>query len=124
MKRRHVVVGALGLGGIGRSPAQGRGAPGKIGFVHQRTVAPDSPTVAILRPAWQRLGYVEGETMLLRSADGDVRRMPQIVAELVALKVGVLIVVGGAAVRAASQATKTMPIVAIDLETDPVRAGG
>jgi putative ABC transport system substrate-binding protein len=44
------------------------------------------------------------------------------VAELIALKVGVLIVVGPEAVRAASVTTKTMPIVAIDLETDPVRA--
>src|SRR5262249_44615915 len=43
--------------------------------------------------------------------------------ELIGLGVGVLIVVGPAAVKATAQATKTMPIVAIDLETDPVHAG-
>jgi len=77
----------------------------------------------ILRPAWQRLGYVEGETMLLRSAEGDPQRVPQLVAELIGLKVGVLVVVGGEAVRLAAQAAKTTPIVAIDLEIDPVRSG-
>ena len=46
-----------------------------------------------------------------------------LVAELIGLGVGVLIVVGPAAVRAVANSTKTMPIVAIDLETDPVRSG-
>ena len=49
--------------------------------------------------------------------------MPTLVAELIGLGAGVLIVVGTAAVRPTAQATKTIPIVAIDLETDPVRAG-
>ena len=77
----------------------------------------------LLKPAWQRLGYVEGETMLLRFAERDAQRLPQLVAELIALKVGVLIVVGGEAVRIVSRVTKVTPIVALDLETDPVRSG-
>ena len=96
---------------------------GKIGYLHPRTIARDHSTLVVLRPVWQRLGYVEGETVLLRSADGDARRLPQLVEELIALKVGVLIVVGAEAVRAARLTTMAMPIVAIDLETDPVRAG-
>jgi len=72
---------------------------------------------------WRRLGYVEGETVLVRSAEGDPKRLPELVKELIRSDVGVLIVVGGEAVRAASEATSTTPIVAIDLETDPVRAG-
>jgi putative ABC transport system substrate-binding protein len=76
-----------------------------------------------MRPIWKSLGYVEGETVLLRGAEGDPRRLPALVAELISLEVAVLIAVGPAAVRAASQATKTTPIVAVDLETDPVRAG-
>ena len=48
--------------------------------------------------------------------------MPGLIGELVGLGVGVLIVVGAAVTRAASLATKTVPIVAIDLETDPVRS--
>ena len=49
--------------------------------------------------------------------------MPTLVAELIGLGAGVLIVVGPAAIKATAQATKSIPIVAIDLETDPIRAG-
>jgi putative ABC transport system substrate-binding protein len=76
-----------------------------------------------MRPVWHSLGYVEGETVLLRAAEYDLRRLPELVAELISLNVGVLIVTGPAAVRAAAQVTKTTPIVAIDLETNPIRAG-
>ncbi len=69
--------------------------------------------------------------MLLRSADGDMRRVPALVAEMVAQGAGVLIVVGAAALKVADQAVKQAagdkrvptPIVAIDLESDPVREG-
>jgi putative ABC transport system substrate-binding protein len=79
--------------------------------------------LVVLRPAWQRLGYVEGDTVLLRSADGDVQRLPALASELVQQGAGVLIVVGAEAVRVVSRAMKSTPIIAIDLETDPVRAG-
>jgi putative ABC transport system substrate-binding protein len=77
----------------------------------------------MLRPRWRQLGYVEGETILLRSAQGDITRLPGLVAELIGLGVDVLIVVGPQGVRAALATTSTIPIVALDLETDPVRAG-
>jgi putative ABC transport system substrate-binding protein len=57
----------------------------------------------------------------LRSAEGDDAQLPVLAAELVALGAGVLIAVGPAAVRAAAQTA--VPVVAIDLETDPVRTG-
>lgn len=124
MRRRDAIPGVLSLVG---APSVARAQPArplrKPGYLHPRTIAQDHPTLSILRPVWQRLGYVEGETVLLRSADGDARRLLELVAEMVGLGVDVLIVVGAAAVRAASQATKTTPIVGIDLETDPVRAG-
>jgi putative ABC transport system substrate-binding protein len=97
-------------------------APGKIGYIHPRTIAPDHSTLSILRPIWQSLGYSIGETVLLRSAEDDPTRYPALAAELVKLGAGVLIVVGPEAVRAASKVA-AVPIVAIDLETDPVRAG-
>ena len=123
MKRRKVLSGALSL--MSASPlvqAQALRPAGKIGYLHPGGTTA-SGSGQILRPAWQRLGYVEGETVLLRFADGDMGRLPQLAAELIALKVGVLIVVGPQALRAASQATKTLAIVAIDLGTDPLRAG-
>jgi len=106
--------------------AQAPRPAGKIGYLALDTTSSMSPSnsnIALLRPAWQRLGYVEGETMLLRFAERDAQRLPQLVAELIALKVGVLIVVGGETVRIVTQATKVTPIVALDLETDPVRSG-
>ena len=124
MKRRRFLPAALVLPAFVRGVhGQDSRAPGKIGYLHPRTVAPDHLTLKILRPAWQRLGYVEGESFLLRSAQDDLRRLPARVNELIGQGVGVLIVVGAAALKAASEATKTVPIIAIDLETDPVSAG-
>src|SRR5262245_35480605 len=103
----------------------------KIGYLHygiDPALFPASnskspTTLRSMRPVWQRLGYIEGESVFLRGTEGDPQRLPELVAELINLNVGVLIVVGPQALRAATQATKSMPIVAIDLETDPVRAG-
>jgi len=124
MKRRDLAAAACGLLGAGVDVrAQTPRPAGKIAYLHPRTIAPNHATLSLLRPAWTRLGYVEGESVLLRSADGDTSRVPGLVNDVVARGAGVIIVVGAAAVRAASQATKTVPIVAIDLETDPVNAG-
>src|SRR5262245_9577972 len=96
----------------------------KIGYLHtgMRTMSPPPIALSSTRRVLQGLGYTECDLML-PSADGDPKRLPELAAELINLKVGVLIAVGPAAMRAASQATKTTPIVAVDLETDPVRAG-
>jgi putative ABC transport system substrate-binding protein len=71
------------------------------------------------------LGYVEGQNIVLerRSSAGDPAPLPKLAIELVQLKVDVLYATGPAAVRAAHDATKTIPIVAFDLETDPVATG-
>ena len=126
MDRRMLIRSVLSLiGAPYLAHVQARPLAGKIGYL-----ALDPPTglkvnsnVGLLRPTWQRLGYVEGETILLRFADRDAQRLPRLVAELVALRVGVLIVVGGEAVRIVSRITEVPPIVALDLETDPVRSG-
>jgi putative tryptophan/tyrosine transport system substrate-binding protein len=97
--------------------------PGKIGYLHPVTISPSHATFSVLRKEWQRLGYVEGETLLARSSENDPQQLPGLVRELTRLGVGVLIVVGADVVRAAARTTKTTPIVAIDMETDPVRTG-
>jgi len=122
--RRGAIAGVLSvLGASGIAHAQSPRAGRKIGYLHPSTIAPNHDTLVLLRRAWQALGYIEDETVLLRSAQGDLTRVPSLVAELIGLEIGALIVVGAGAVRAASRATTTIPIVAIDLETDPVRAG-
>jgi putative ABC transport system substrate-binding protein len=69
------------------------------------------------------LGYVEGRTIILESrfADGQVDRLPALVAELVQLPVDVLVVDGTVALRPAQHATTTIPIVMV--ADDPVGAG-
>jgi putative ABC transport system substrate-binding protein len=119
--RRRELLAALALGPA-TAPAWAQGLrPHKIGYLHPRTTALDSPTVAVLRPAWERLGYVTGESVITRSAEGDLRRLPDLAAELIKEGSGVLIAVGPAALAAASRTGA--PVVAIDQETDPVRAG-
>jgi putative ABC transport system substrate-binding protein len=103
--------------------AQTSSAQHKIGYLHPATIDPGSSLMSVLGPRWRQLGYVEGKTILLRSAQGDITRLPGLVAELIGLGVNVLIVVGPHAVRAARATTSTIPIVALDLESDPVRAG-
>jgi putative ABC transport system substrate-binding protein len=90
--------------------------------LHPESLSPDVGTFSVSRSVWLRLGYVEGETVLVRSAEGDLSKLPELVADLIRHEIGVLIVVGPAAVRAAHR-TSTVPIVAVDLETDPVRSG-
>ena len=69
-------------------------------------------------------GYVEGKNFVFEHRDAQNRpeRFPAAAAELVHSGVRVIFARGGQAVRAATQATSTIPIVAIDLETDPIAA--
>src|SRR6266545_129028 len=71
-------------------------------------------------------GYIEGQNIAIeyRYADGKLDRYPELAAELVRLKVDIIVVPGGAApTRAAKNATKTIPIVMMGLSADPVELG-
>jgi len=114
----------LGLGAATLLPVTAHARPkGKLGYLHPITIDPSHSTFSILKQAWERLGYQEGLTVLVRSGEGDSQRLPELVTDLITQGVGVLIVVGADAVRAAARITKAIPIVAIDMETDPVQAG-
>ena len=124
MDRRSFMLGTAGaVSAPSIVLAQSPNVRGKIGYVHPITVGPSHITFSVLQKEWKRLGYVEGETVLVRSANNDPKRLPGLVSELVGQGVGVLIVVGADAVRAAARVTQATPVVAIDLETDPVRSG-
>ena len=84
-----------------------------------------APTEAI-RLALRKLGYIEGQNIATeyRYADGKLDRLPELVAELVRLKVDIIVVAGGVRViRAAKNATKMVPIVMMGLPADPVEEG-
>jgi putative ABC transport system substrate-binding protein len=70
------------------------------------------------------LGYVEGKNLVIefRSADGHFERLPQILAELIALRVDVIVTIGDPVVAAAKAATSTIPIVMAGAG-DPVGRG-
>lgn len=97
--------------------------PRRIGFLATISAAADNATVRTLTPIWRRLGFVEGQTLFLRSAGGEAARLPGLVEELLRLDISVIIANGAEAVATAARGTRSVPIVAIDLETDPVAAG-
>jgi putative ABC transport system substrate-binding protein len=70
-------------------------------------------------------GRAQGRTLVVdqRSADGLVERLPDLVADLVRLKVDVVFARGPAALMAIKKATNTIPIVAVDMESDPMALG-
>ncbi len=78
----------------------------------------------VFRRELSRLGYVEGPDFVIeyRSANGSFERLPDLAAELVALKVDVLVAVVTQASLAAKKATATIPIVMVGV-SDPVGAG-
>jgi len=82
------------------------------------------PQVEGFRRAFRDLGYIEGENILVeyRYIAGKTDSIPSLVAELVQLKVDVLVLGPLPAIRAAKQATKTIPIVMVTTQ-DPVAAG-
>jgi len=88
-----------------------------------------SPTSApafedAFRQRLRELGYVEGRNIAIeyRWAEGKYERLPELAAELVRLRVEVILAVSNAAVHAAKSATRTIPIV-FTLVTDPVASG-
>lgn len=95
----------------------------RIGYL-SAGVAATSP-VEVFQQRLHELGYRDGQHVIIeeRWAAGKVEQLPELAAELVRLKVDVIFAGGSAPLRAARQATATIPIVAIDLETDPVAMG-
>jgi ABC-type uncharacterized transport system substrate-binding protein len=82
------------------------------------------PFVEAFRQGLRDLGYIEGKNILVeyRYAEGKLDPIPGIVAELVQLKVDVIVAAALPAIRAAKQATKTIPVVMVTSQ-DPVAAG-
>jgi ABC-type uncharacterized transport system substrate-binding protein len=82
------------------------------------------PNVEAFRQGLRDLGYIEAKNILLeyRSTEGKQDRLPSLVAELVQLNVDILVSGLFPAIRAAKQATKTIPIVMVTAQ-DPVATG-
>ena len=126
MRRREFI---LGLGGAAAWPLAARAQQGKmpiIGFLHPGF--PDgigSPAFSALRDGLRDVGYVEGETVKIeaRWARGEPETLAHLTQELIRLHVDVLVPTARPSIEAARAATTDLPIVANDLESDPVASG-
>jgi putative tryptophan/tyrosine transport system substrate-binding protein len=97
-----------------------------IGYLSSFDAATESARSEAIRQALRERGHIEGQNIAMeyRYAEGKRERLPELAAELVRLKVDILVVIGGnTAVGAAKDATKTIPIVMLGPGSDPVEAG-
>ena len=98
----------------------------RIGYLYQGDRVGDSTRIAAIRQALRELGYIEGQNIAFeyRYAEGKRGRESELAAELVSLKVDIILVASGQAwIQAAKNATKTIPIVMTGTGEDPVAAG-
>ncbi len=109
-----------------RAFAQPAGKVWRIGFFYfgSRQSALDTGRYDAFVKGMRELGYVEGKNVAIESrfADGKIDRAPALAAELVKLKVDVIVATGSVAYRALQHATTSIPVV-ITVTNDPVTAG-
>ena len=96
----------------------------RIGFLSSLTPAVVSARMNAFRQGLRELGYVEGKNIVIESrwAQGKTERVPELAAELVRLKVDVIVTGGPSVNRFAKEATVTVPIV-LAFDNDPVGNG-
>jgi len=98
----------------------------RMGYLSSLSPSSESNRSEAIRMALRELGYVEGQNIAIeyRYGDGKPDRAPEIAADLVRLKVDIILVTGGSPwIRAAKNATKTIPVVMSNSVVDPVEAG-
>jgi putative tryptophan/tyrosine transport system substrate-binding protein len=128
MSRRMIVVVwliALALAPFRLAEAQQPAKVPRIGYLDESgDPTTPSPRLEAFRQKLLDLGYIDGKNILVeyRYCEGKVDRFPSLSAELVQLKIDVLVVSALPAIRAAKQATKTIPIVMVTVQ-DPVATG-
>ncbi len=126
MTTRRAFIGTL-AGALLTAPLAAEAQPAakvaRIGWLGAN-LAPNPHLHEAFRQGLRDLGYVEGRNLVIeyRDAEGKLERLPALAAELVALKVDVIVAGGTLAAVAATQATKTIPIVFASA-IDPVTSG-
>jgi putative ABC transport system substrate-binding protein len=133
VSRRRLVVGAgsaVLLAGCGRLPwqagptAQPLPKAARIGFLSGAVEASYAATLDVFQQALAELGYVGSNSIIIetRFAGGQAERLPVLAAELVQMPVDLIVAPGTVAVRAAKEATSSLPIIMVRGE-DPVGFG-
>src|SRR5262252_7460356 len=116
-----IVALALVATGAAAQAQQPKKVP-RIGCLYATSLS--STRIKAFRQGLRELGYVDGENITIewRSAEGEYDRLPRFAAELVRLKVDIIITGGAPAVRAVKEATVTIPIVMTQVG-NPVGSG-
>jgi len=108
----------------GSTQAQQTGKVFRIGFLDPSTAASMAAQLEAFRQELRKLGWIEGKNISIeyRYAEGKLDRYPELAADLVRLKVDLIVASGGATPLAAKRATSTIPIV-MTSTGDPVSQG-
>jgi putative ABC transport system substrate-binding protein len=117
------IVLALAVGAA-RAEAQQPGKIFRIGFLDPSTASGMAVLVDTFRQELDKLGWIEGKNIIIEYRFGEQQpeRAPELAADLVRLKVDLIVVVGTASALPAKKATNTIPIVMTNVG-DPVGAG-
>jgi len=126
MNRRAFLTGLSGslLAAPLTAEAQPAAKVPRIGFLGNSTAALEANLVGPFREGLRELGYVEGRSILIeyRWAEGKNERLPALIAELIALKVDVIVTAGTPAALAVKKATTSIPLVMAAVG-DPISVG-
>ena len=98
----------------------------RIGYLSASDPARESARFEAIRQALRERGYIDGQNIAseYRYAEGKRERLPELAAELVRLKVDIIVAAGpNRTIQAAKDATKTIPIVMVGQGSDPVETG-
>ena len=117
------LVVTFAMGGAVAQAQQPTKVP-RIGYLSPTSPSVSPTRIEAFRQGLRELGYVEGKNIIIeyRYAEGKFDRLAALAAELVRLKVDVIVTTGPTVTRAAKEATATIPIV-MALDTDPVGNG-
>jgi putative ABC transport system substrate-binding protein len=119
------VAFVFAFSGVGVRAQQPKKVP-RIGYLSVFDLGRESVRSEGIRLALRERGYIEGQNLAIeyRYAEGKFDRASELAAELVRLKVDIIVAAGGAGViRPAKNVTKTIPIVMVGQGADPVEAG-
>jgi len=124
--KRSAVLGIALLGALGAPPAgaQQAGKTYRVGILTARTPASEHRNVDAFRRAMSSLGYREGTNLeiLYRFSEGNLRRLPELAADLVRAKPDAIVASASPAIAATQRATMSVPIVMVEA-SDPVGSG-
>ena len=126
MKKRITLwlLATLFLANVSLVHAQQTGKVPRIGFLDNSTASGSAVLVDAFRQELSKLGWIEGKNITIeyRFAEQKLERLPELGADLVRLKVDLIVTSGGPTPLAAKKATSTIPIVMAN-SVDPVGAG-